>query len=128
MLRFFEKMVFSGCKSQIFFIGDQNAGRGDRMTEARRCSERQGDCFAGPGGNSANLEARRSFLRGSWRLSTPSLTHPIKMYVVRMRKRDTCLQLYSVHCTYHTCTLYSLHLTYQTCTLCKRTLYSVYCP
>ena len=29
--------------------------------------------FAGPGGNSANPEARRSFLRGSWRLCTPSL-------------------------------------------------------
>ena len=40
MLRFFEKMVFSGCKSQIFFIGDQNAGRGDRMAEAWRRSER----------------------------------------------------------------------------------------
>ena len=70
-------MVFSGCKSQIFFIGDQNAGRGDRMTEARRCSERQGDCFAGPGGHSANLEARRSFLRGSWHLCTPSPTQQI---------------------------------------------------
>ena len=30
--------------------------------------------FVGPGGNSANPEARRSFLRGSWRLCTPSLT------------------------------------------------------
>ena len=29
--------------------------------------------LAGPGGNSANPEARRSFLRGSWRLCTPSL-------------------------------------------------------
>ena len=27
--------------------------------------------FAGPGGNSANPEARSSFLRGSWRLCTP---------------------------------------------------------
>ena len=27
--------------------------------------------FAGPGGNSANPEARRSFLRGTWRLCTP---------------------------------------------------------
>ena len=34
MLKFFEKKVFSGCKSQIFFIGDQDAGRGDRMVEA----------------------------------------------------------------------------------------------
>ena len=29
--------------------------------------------FAGPGGNSANPEAQRSFLRESWRLCTPSL-------------------------------------------------------
>ena len=29
--RFFEKKVFGGCKSQIVFIGDQNAGRGDRI-------------------------------------------------------------------------------------------------
>ena len=28
--RFFEEKVFGGCKSQIVFIGDQNAGRGDR--------------------------------------------------------------------------------------------------
>ena len=32
--------------------------------------------FAGPGGNSANPEVRRSFLRGSWHLCTPSLNHP----------------------------------------------------
>ena len=31
--------------------------------------------FVGPGGNSANPEARRSFLRGSWRLCTPSLLY-----------------------------------------------------
>ena len=29
--------------------------------------------FAGPRGNSANPEVRRSFLRGSWRLCTPFL-------------------------------------------------------
>ena len=28
MLRFFEKKAFGGCKSQIFVIGDKNAGRG----------------------------------------------------------------------------------------------------
>ena len=39
--------------------GDQNAGRGDKMAEAWRCSERHKD-----GGQSANLEAWRSFLRG----------------------------------------------------------------
>ena len=59
MLRFFEKKVFSGCKSQIFFIGDQNAGRGDRIVEACRRSERHGEGFVGPGGHSANLEARK---------------------------------------------------------------------
>jgi len=31
ILRFFEKEVFGGYKSQIFSIGDQNTGRGDRM-------------------------------------------------------------------------------------------------
>ena len=36
-------------------------------------SLRLGDQFCGPGGNSANPEVRRSFLRGSWRLCTPSL-------------------------------------------------------
>ena len=61
MLRFFEKKVLGGCKSQIFFFGDQNAGRGDRMAEVRRRSKRHGDGFARPGGHSANLEAWRSF-------------------------------------------------------------------
>jgi len=51
------KKVFGGCKSQKCFIGDQNAGRGDRMVEAQRCSERHG--LAGPEGHSANLEAWR---------------------------------------------------------------------
>ena len=27
---FWKKKVFGGCKSQILFIGDQNAGRGDK--------------------------------------------------------------------------------------------------
>ena len=69
MLRFFEKKIFCGCKSQIFFIGDQNVGRGDRLAEARRCSERHGGGFAGPGGHSASLKAQKSFLLGSRRLS-----------------------------------------------------------
>ena len=73
MLRYFEKKVFGGCKRQIFFIGDPNAGRGDKMVGGLVTSQRQGDSFAGPGGYSANLEVRRSFLRGSWRLCTPSL-------------------------------------------------------
>ena len=47
MLRFFEKKDFGGCKSQIFFIGDQNARRGDRMVEAWRHSDRHEDGFAG---------------------------------------------------------------------------------
>ena len=55
------------------FIGDQNAGLGDRTAEDRRGSERHGDGFAGLGGHSANLEARRLFLRSSCRLGTPSL-------------------------------------------------------
>ena len=32
-------------------------GRGDKMVEARRRSERHGEYFAGPGGHSENLEA-----------------------------------------------------------------------
>jgi len=59
MLTCFKKKVFGGCKSQIFFIGDQNAGRGDRMAEAWRRSKRHGDRFKGPGGHSGNLEAWR---------------------------------------------------------------------
>ena len=38
MLRFSEKAV-GGCKSQIFFIGDQNASRGDTISEALRGNE-----------------------------------------------------------------------------------------
>ena len=34
--------------------------------------------FAGPGGNCANPEAWRSFLRASWRLCTPSLTTQVQ--------------------------------------------------
>ena len=41
---------------------------------------RLGD-VAGPGGHSANLEARRSFLRGSWRLCTPSLKLSMFIYL-----------------------------------------------
>jgi len=46
---------------------------GDKILEARRCSEKHGEDFAGPGGHSENLEAQMSFLRGSWRLCTFSL-------------------------------------------------------
>ena len=107
------------------------------MAEACRRSKRDGDGFAGSGGHSANLEARRSFLRGSWRLSTPSLTHPIKMYVVRIRKRNTCLQLYSLHFTYHTCTpcilnLYTVqknlvYCAYHLCTMYAKHINPVHC-
>ena len=47
MLRFKKKKVFGGCKNQIFFIGDQNVGRGDRMAEVRIRSERHGDASWG---------------------------------------------------------------------------------
>ena len=66
MLKFFEKKVFGGCKSHIFFIGDQNVGQGDRITVARRRSERHMDDFAGSRGHSENLEARRSFFFGAY--------------------------------------------------------------
>ena len=49
-------------------------GDGDKMADSRRQSKRHRDGFMGPEGHSANLEACRTFLRGSWRLSTPSLT------------------------------------------------------
>ena len=60
-------------KAKYYLLETKNAGRGDRMEGALVTSRRLGDGFAGPGGNSANLEARRAFLRGSWRLCTPSL-------------------------------------------------------
>ena len=55
----------------------QNAGRGDKIAEARRRTKKHGDDFAALGDHSANLEARRSFFRGSRRLSTPSLVSGI---------------------------------------------------
>ena len=70
---FSKKKAFGWCKSQIFFVEDQNAGRGDRMAEARRRSKRHGDGFSGPGVHFANLEARRSFLQGAWLLCAASL-------------------------------------------------------
>ena len=51
--------------------GDQNAGHGDKMVEVLRRRERHRGGLTGPGGHSENLEARRSFLRGSWRLCIP---------------------------------------------------------
>ena len=53
-------------------------------------SRRQGDGFAGPGGHSANLEAWRSFLRGSWHLCTPSLRGVDQEGAVS-RQQDTSL-------------------------------------
>ena len=47
MLIFLDKKDFGWCKSQIFFIGDQNAGLENG--------------FAGLSGHSANHEAQRSF-------------------------------------------------------------------
>ena len=48
-------------------------GPGNKMAEDRRQNKRHGDGLVGPGGHSANLKAWMSFLRGSWRLCTPSL-------------------------------------------------------
>jgi len=47
----------------------QNGGRLGDFTEAGR------PVFAGPGGNSANPEVRRSFLRGSWLPPTTNQGH-----------------------------------------------------
>jgi len=94
MLGFLEKKVFGGCKSQILFIGDQNAGLGDRMAEARRHSKRHGGGFAGPGGilQIWRVEARRSFLWG--RLLAPmnpflpGLFFILKLFVNKSLKLD----------------------------------------
>ena len=51
MLRIFEKKVFGGYKSQIFFSWSKNAGRGgrgDRLAGGLVTSLRLGDGFAGP--------------------------------------------------------------------------------
>ena len=55
MLRFFEKKTYGGFKSQICFIGDQNAVRGDRITEARRRSEMQEMVLRGFVGNHKSI-------------------------------------------------------------------------
>ena len=75
----FWRKVFGGYKSQIFFYWSQNAGCGDRMAEGLVTLLRLGDSFAGPGGHSANLDAQRSFLWGSWSLCTPSFLRVLTM-------------------------------------------------
>ena len=45
MLRFSEKKAFGGCKGQIFVIGNQIAGREDKIGEPGRRSIRLGDDF-----------------------------------------------------------------------------------
>lgn len=70
MLRLFEKKYFFGRK--IPFVGaDQNAGRGDRMAEAWRRRERQGEGFLGFGAHSSYQEAPEVIQWGSWLLCTP---------------------------------------------------------
>ena len=60
MLRFFEKNAFGGCKSQIFVIRNQIAGR------EHKHSMRLGDeTRSWLGGHSANQEATKVSLRGS---------------------------------------------------------------
>ena len=67
MLRFFEKKRFLlDVKAKHFLLETKMQGV---ETEWRR----PGDGFTRPGGHSANLEARRSILRGSWRLCAPYL-------------------------------------------------------
>ena len=41
-------------KSKIFVIGEQNAGRGNKMVEAWKRSERLGNVFVGLGDHSAH--------------------------------------------------------------------------
>jgi len=57
----------------IFYLKPKFGTR-RQNAEARKHRERQGDDFVGPGGNSANPEAGKSLLRGSWRLYTPFLS------------------------------------------------------
>ena len=63
MLRILKKRFLVEIKAKYFFIGAKMRG-----VETG---------FAGPGVNSANPEDRRSFLRGLWRLCTPSLVRPL---------------------------------------------------
>ena len=70
---FFFKRFLLEIQAKYFFIGAKMLCV---ETEWRKAWWRHGGwetSFAGPGGNSANPEARRSFLRESWRLCTPSL-------------------------------------------------------
>ena len=77
MLRFFGKKVFGDREGQILetkMRGVETEWR--RLGDGVRGTARDG--FAGPRGHSAaNLEAQRSFLRGSWRLCTPSLVYTV---------------------------------------------------
>ena len=73
IFRFLVGSAIKGKQNIKTASGDQNAGCGDKMAEARKRSERHRDVFSGPGGHSANLEALRSFLQSSWRLCTTSL-------------------------------------------------------
>ena len=59
IFRFLVGSAIKGKKNIKTASGDQNAGCGDKMAEARKRSERHGDVFSGPGGHSANLEACR---------------------------------------------------------------------
>ena len=68
MLRFLGKKVCGECKSQIFVIGDKNAGRGDRVVEACRRSVRHRDDFDWLRGHSTNQEAPEVSWWGSWLL------------------------------------------------------------
>ena len=65
--------------------------------------------FAGPGGNSSNPEALRSYMRGSWRLCTPSLlkqVHTYSNYLVSVSKKKFLIKSnLCISCEYWSLTL-----------------------
>ena len=72
-----KKTGFDGCKSQIFFIGDQNSECGDKIVEAWRFRERRRDGLAGLGGHSAYQEAPEVIFYGGPAGCTPFLSESI---------------------------------------------------
>ena len=73
LVRIYEKKVFCGYKSQIYFIWGQNGRHGERDGGGLKRSEWRGDGFAGLWGHSAYQEAPEVISWGSWRSFTPSL-------------------------------------------------------
>ena len=85
MLNFFEKKAFCGFKSQIFVIGDKNAGH-----EALRRSMRHGDDFDWLGGHSAKKEAPEV---SSWNLRAHGVSTPPPSYSIMISLKTAITKL-----------------------------------